>query len=137
MVDIAPAIFNRLTTDSGVTNLIGTRVYPSYDRQSDRIYPLVTYKFDITPQAAFDGTAGIEYAVGKFAAVATTYAGATQVADALYNSLEARSGTWAGVVVQGCYLQENGISDDVVTDPTTEEILYYVKVLQFDIQYST
>lgn len=136
MADIALAIVSVLNGNSGVTSLIGKRLYPQYDRSTDHIYPLGCYHVQITPITAFDGAPGIEYAVITIAGIGSTQASATAVANALKAALQNQTGTWAGVVVQGCFLQDNGIRDDVVTEPTTEEIICYVRELTFDLVYN-
>ena len=137
MADIAAAMFNMITTDSGVIALMGTRLIPSYNRQGDRTYPLAVYKLDIAPAPAFDGESGIEYGTLQIAAVATTYAQATALATAIRSAIDQKSGTFAGTEVQGVFMQENGIRDDTMTDESTEAILFHIKEMNFDLAYTT
>ena len=133
MSDIATAIVSRLAAVPAVTGIIADRVYPDYVRQADKVYPLAVYSIKINPVATFDGNPGIRYATLSLAAVDTTYEGASALAAAIETAIEGQSGTWDTIFVQGVFLQDNGISDDVVTEPTTEEILAYVKSMTFDI----
>ena len=135
MSDFDAALYLKLTNDAGVSAILGTRVYPSYDRQIDRVYPLAVYKLNVSPIPAFDGPSGVEQGTATIAAVATTDPGAKALADAIQAALDQQPGTWAGVVVQGMFLQPDGVRDDVVTEPSTEAILYYVKELTFDVTF--
>jgi hypothetical protein len=135
MADIAAAIAAKLASVTGVTSLIGRRVYPSYDKQANRTYPLAVYDLHITPVSAFDGPTTMTSAVLEIAAIAKTYGQAVTVGNAIYAALEYQAGTWGTVNVQGCFLQDDGIKDDKITDPTTEDILYYAKVFRFDLTF--
>lgn len=138
--DIATATVWKLTTDDTIHALIGDRVYPSYDRQTDRTYPLAVYNLDITPLTDFDGPTGVMTAVLEVAAIATTYAVAVALGKAIYAALEFGQGTWgetgSEVEVQGSFMQDDGEKDDKVTDPTTEEVLFYVKNFRFDLTFN-
>ena len=136
MSDIALAIVEKLTTDPDVEQAIGGRIYPEYVKEADRVYPLVVMELQIGIAEGFDGPSGLEYAVAQIAAVAKSYSQAVAVAGLIKTALDGKSGTWADVEVQGAFLQPDGLKDDVVTDPKTEEILYYVRVLSFDLAYT-
>jgi hypothetical protein len=136
MADIATAVVSKLASVAGVTALIENRVYPSYDRQTDRTDPLAVYSLDITPITDFDGPTGVMTAVLEIAAIAETYAEAVALGKAIYAALEFQSGDWGGVTVQGCFMQDEGERDDKVTDPTSEEILFFVKSFRFDLTFN-
>lgn len=136
MADIATGIVSKLRDEAAVAAIIGTCIYPSYDRQSDRDYPLVVYKLDVSPITDFDGPTGVMSGVLNIAAIADTYAQAVALGKALYAALESQQGDWGGVTVQGCFMQDDGERDENVTDPTTEEILKYVKNFTFDLTFN-
>lgn len=146
MSNLALAIFSRLSTDAGVSAIVGAgddaRIYPQYDRQSDRVFPLIVYQIRITPEPAYDGPSGIKYGTVTLAAIDVTNLAAETLALAIVASMDQPGGatqpgfTAAGVTVQGSFLQDDGIVDDVVTQPETEQILYYVKRMTFDVPFN-
>ena len=136
-MNIAPAITNQLLGTSGVTAIVGTRIYPEYDRQADKTYPLAVYKVEnVTTYMANDGPTGFETGDYVIAAIGETYADADAVASAIQSALDGARGTWSGVTIQGVFLKDDGVSDDVVTEPQTEEILFYTKELTFSVSYN-
>jgi hypothetical protein len=136
MSDIAQAILYQLANTSGVTDLIANRIYPNYDLQSDRQYPNAVYTIDSSPVLAFDGPSGMNDGTLRIHVFSTTYSQTAQVAQAVVAALEFQSGTWVGVEVQGVFLlDENGIQDFVVTEPTTEEVLFHGKTVTFELRY--
>ena len=116
--------------------LVSNRIYPDWARQQDKVYPLIVYMIEgVQAERAFDGAIGLESANVVIACVGTTYASAAAISDAVQAALDCQRGTWTGVVVQGCFLQDDGISDDVITVPQSEQITAYVRKLTFDIHY--
>ena len=136
-MNIAPAITTQLLGTSGVTAIVGTRIYPEYDRQINKTYPLAVYKVEnVTTYMANQGPTGFETADYVIAAIGETYADADAVASAIQTALDGQRGTWGNIVVQGVFLKQDGIADDVVTIPNTEEILLYTKELSFSVSYN-
>ena len=129
------ALVSYLQADTALAALIVDRIYPEFDSPEDHLYPLAVYKLDVTPLMANDGPIGLETATLTIAAIAPTYAQAKDVGSALQTALDGKRGTWSGVVVQGAFLNDDGVTDDVVTEPTTRQILYYIKELTFTIAY--
>ena len=134
-MDIPTALAGQLLATPGVTNLIAQRVYPSYDKANDKTYPLAVYKVEgVSTLQTSEGPTGNQSGDFVVAAIGETYADAAAVAKAILAALDGQGGTWSGLIVQGVFLKEDGISDDVVTEPQTEEILYYVKEMTFEVK---
>ena len=129
MSDIATAIVSRIQSETSLF------VYPEYVRENDNQYPLAVYQIKVTPCPTFSGDAGLRYATLTVAAIDTSYAGSATAAHAIETAINGQHGTWAGIVIQGVFLQDDGISDDVVTEPVSEMILAYVKTMTFDIAF--
>jgi hypothetical protein len=128
-MNIARAFYDRLTGVIG-----NTRVYPAYVREADKVYPLACYKIEnVTPQMASDGPTGLVSADYVIAAIDTTYNGSVTLANAIQTALD--GATWTdntnGVVVQGCFLKDDGREEETVTQQDTEVILYFVTTLTF------
>jgi len=137
-MSIAQAITNKLATTTGVSSLIGTRLYPSYDREADHQYPLAVYKIqNTTAQMSTDGPTGLESADCVIAAIGKSYADADTAAQAIKAALNGARGTWNGVIVQGTFAKDGEAgNDDVVTEATSEEITLYTKTLTFEVWYA-
>lgn len=135
---IADAVFNLLSNDPGVRPIVAARIYPNYNRQDDRIYPLLVYKIEnesnyLTNDNAVSGAS----ADIIIAAVTARYSDTAALARLILAAMDGAHGTWAGVKVQGIFSKDDAGTDDVVTEPTTEKILYYVKELSFESRYET
>jgi hypothetical protein len=137
-VSIEAAVVAKLLADGDIAALIVDRLFPEYDRQNNKDYPLAVYKVqNQTNLTANDGPTGLRNCDIVIAAIAETHEAATEIADALEAVLDSQKGVWSGITVQGSFLKEDGISDDVITEPQTEEILYFVRECSFNIWYTT
>ena len=130
---LGEAFYDYLATVEAITDLIGDRVYPQYVKLADKTPPLIVYKLDNTTSIVTysDGANALKSADIVITAVGKHYADAQAVADALVSALDGQSGTWGTVTVQGCFLHDDGISDDVITEPESEEVMYFVKELRY------
>ena len=136
-MSIGPAIVSKILATTSVTTLIGTRFYPGYDKINDKVYPLAVYKIEnVTPILANDGPTGLETADVVIACIGSTPADSDAVATVIQAAMDGARGTWAGITVQGMFLKDDGISEDVITEPQTEEIIYFIKELSFTVSYS-
>lgn len=120
------AIYSRLTSVSGVSDLVGTRVYPHEQPPNKRVYPLVVYKLGAdedepasTPESALtsDGV--------SIACIAETYAAARALHEAVKSALNGQRGTWGGVVVKRA-LKEAG-DDQVETPSGTDRKIFIIE----------
>jgi len=121
---------------SALTAIIADRVYPAHVKIADKVYPLIAYKIDnFTTSSTYDASANkLRSCHITVACIDTTYAGADRLAEAVL-AIDGTDGTWGDTVIQGCFLNEDSISDDVVTEPETEAILYFIKELSFLVWY--
>jgi hypothetical protein len=125
----------KLTADPNTLG-IGTRVYPEYARQSDKVYPLAVFKVENeSRQLASDGPTGLVTCDYVIAAIAPTYKAASQLADLIETALNGK--TWAdttnGVNIQGCFLADDGRREDMATNNDTEAANLYVTELTFNV----
>ena len=136
-MSLGPAIVYKLSSDAGVSAIVVDRIYPQYVRENDRLYPMIVYKIDnVDPQMTHDGPNGLESADLTLAAIGMSQVDARLLAEAIQTSINGSRGVWGDLTVQGCFLKDDGINDDVITEPTTEEILAYVKELSFTVWYA-
>lgn len=136
-MSLGPAAKAKMEATTGITDIVAARIFPQYVRESDNVYPLIVYKVEnVDPQLSHDGPTGLESADLIIAAIGATQKDARILADAIQLALNGNRGTWDTLYCQGCFLKDDGISDDVVTEPTTEESLYYTKELSFTVWYT-
>jgi hypothetical protein len=131
---LGQALYARLSADAGVTALCGANLYPNYIRESEQLYPQIVYAVeDVAEDAAHDGLSGLITAKARVTAVGKTYAAADALAAAVLASLDAQTGSWGTSWVLGCWLDD--LHEDLVHDPSSEQVLYYLKELTFQISY--
>jgi hypothetical protein len=136
-MSLAETLTAKLTNDTAVNRYIGSRVYPEYDLSADHTYPLAVYKIEsVSPQIASDGPTGLESCDFVVAVISDTYAQADQISRAVYGSLEGYATVYGDTIIQGAFLKDGGITDDVITDQSTEAILKYVKEINFQVWYT-
>ena len=136
-MSIGAAVAGQLQATDAVTRIIANRLYPENVRIADKVYPLCVYHVENDSSLmANDGPTGLKSANIIIAALDVTYRGAGMVADVIEDALDGARGVWSGVTIQGCFLEDDGARDDVVTDSSTQEILYYSKELTFLVWYT-
>lgn len=107
MAIIEDAIFARLSTDSGLTALVSTRIYPM-KLPDTTAYPAITYQcIDKIPASAL-GTASTCFAARfQFDCWGKTMSAVKNLANKLRNSLDALDTTLSGIRIYGIvYLGE-------------------------------
>jgi hypothetical protein len=127
---LSVAIFSRLSTDPGVTALIGAgnacRAYPHRSPPHVRTYPMVVFRCpdesDLLTQGGGEGP--IEQQL-EIACIANTYEQATNLHKAVKDALDAQSGIWGGIDVRGCFLHSD--SEELATPPGSDPQQYIVE----------
>ena len=135
---IDEALATKLNSTTAVNALVAGRIYPFRVRKANKTYPLIIYRFSRNrPCRTSAGPGNARFVQLELACVAASLADADTLADAVETALDGtRFSTWGTVTVQGCDLpEEEGIDDDQITDPSTEEIALYVKNFTFQITY--
>jgi hypothetical protein len=113
------AIYGKLTATTAVAALISTRVYPSQAVQF-AAFPLVAY--DVTDSEydqTYAGPSGLSSHVITLSCVGLTHDSAEAVAEAVITAVNAATGTWGGVIVRGCFV--NDVGDALETIMETEK----------------
>jgi hypothetical protein len=126
------------TLNLGLSQPDGTyRIFPNYVQMRNKsAAPQLVYSCEnYQPEAGLDGPTGTASIDVKIVAVAATYDDADQLGNAVAAALDATSGTWGSLIVQGCFLDE--VSEDHFVDTDLESILYYVKELTFKVMFLT
>lgn len=129
-MSITGHIYNRLSAYTGLTALVGLRIYPVVAPDSPE-YPLVTYTL-IAPNKAMSGngtTGNGTNASYQFSAWGSTYTSARAVAAQLVAALEDYSGTSDSTTIQHSFYD----SENESFEPTTKK---YAVMIDFQIWYT-
>ena len=100
------AIYSILTSDSDVSAIVGTRVYPQIAAQG-AAFPFVVYLInDITPSDTKSGVSTLDEVRYEVLAVSETYAEAADLNEKVRTALDRYTGTVAGIVVDSIQFTE-------------------------------
>jgi hypothetical protein len=114
--------------DTDVNDLVDGRFYPQFDRDNER--PSVIYdQTGCENVRSYTGRSGLQGVRAKVTAVADTYAGAIDLANKLREALDDEHGTFADVVVQRIFV-ENEDEDAVLIDDGGGDVPVYGKSLE-------
>lgn len=102
---IEQAILDELIGTSGVTDLVGTRIYYVKAPQNVTTPYVVFTKVSAPREHDHDGSAGLVGARFQFSVFAKTYYETKQIAVQIQTVLQAYSGTMGEVVVNGAFYQ--------------------------------
>jgi len=96
---VEQAIRSRLTSQSSVTDLVSTRIYPQAAPQGASL-PYVIYDVGSSPVEAMSGHTGLTYANFSLSCYATTYASVKEITEQVRLVLDGWSGTSESVLVK-------------------------------------
>jgi len=129
---IEDAVLAYLKTQSGLTTLVGTRIYPEEVPETVQL-PAVTYILvSNVPIHVLTGKITLERPVYQYTAYAATKAAARAIAAQIALALSDYHGTLSGVVVQKIELQ-NEMSTLISSADGTNKT--YTHDLEFEITY--
>lgn len=110
------AIYSILTSDSDVSAIVGTRVYPQIAAQG-AAFPFVVYVLqDTSPSDTKSGVSTLDEVRYDIVVASETYAQASDLTNKIRTALDRYSGTVAGVVIDSIQF----IDLDADNDPGTE-----------------
>jgi hypothetical protein len=104
MADIGAATRSKLIGTTGVSTLLGTRVYPDRLPQGATLPAAVYYQISLTEETHLGGLVGVGHARIQIDAYASTRLAANALALAIRDALATSGGrgTWGTVGVSGC-----------------------------------
>ena len=119
-MEVGKAIFDILTSDSGLLNLVSDtgsnpRIFPSrYDFPIDVKVPYITYQVvSDEPNNTKNGVSQYDYVTVQISIYDTRYSGLIDLAVRVRNTLDYVSGTFRGVQVDKIFFQnQNELFDD-------------------------
>ncbi len=104
MTALNEAIYGRLQAVSGVTNLVGTRVYPVVLPQ-DPVYPAVRYQQTAGERTqAMGSNTGLVNTTVQIDSYSESYEEAREVAEEVRAALQRFQGTVAGVEIESVFV---------------------------------
>jgi len=130
-MEIGKAIYNILSTNSNVSTLVGTRIFPNVAPQETR-FPFIIY--DVTgvqPNDTKDGPSTLDTNDVMISCYSETYTQASDLAQKIRVAMDRiNEGTYGGEQIQSSQFQSyNDIFDD-----TSGDAGIYRKALDFEIR---
>ena len=118
------AVYGILSTNSGVTDLVSTNIFPEIAEQ-ETATPFIVYQLQsVDPEDTHDGPSKLDEVRFEFICYADTYNKAADVGVAVRAALDRVSGTYNGVNVES--VQFNDVDINIEYDPRR-----YSQVLKF------
>jgi hypothetical protein len=113
------AIYSILAENSGVSTVVGTRIYPQIAEQG-AAFPFIVYVLkDIEPSDTKSGASTLDEIRYDIVAAAETYAALASLTERIRLALDRFSGTVSGIVVDSIQFTDL----DVTKEPDTETYL--------------
>tara|TARA_R110002020_G_scaffold460224_1_gene678637 strand:+ start:3779 stop:4180 length:402 start_codon:yes stop_codon:yes gene_type:complete len=124
------AIYNILTSNSDVGNLVSRRVFPNVAKNGTE-FPFIIYDVESeSPTQDKDGVSTLDEDFVMVSCYSKTYSEASDLAQKIRTALDRKTGTFGGVEIQS--IQYNGYND-TFDDNTSDEGVYR-KALDFKIR---
>ena len=121
---IESALYTKLSTDSGVSALVGDRIYPLIVAQG-ALSPSIRYQtVTKSRESAMGSDSGITFARIQIDSFASTYLAAKTVAEAVRGALQRFRGTVIGIEIQSLFIEDmpESYDDKVKMYTVTQDI---------------
>ncbi len=123
MNDIGKAIFTILSNVVGISNLVGTRIFPQKVPYGQQMPSITYFVIDTTPNNTKNGASTYDYVRCQITAFGKTYAEAQDLATEIRAALDYKTGTEASVIISKCFFED---ANDVFDDSFGEDGIHYV-----------
>lgn len=128
------SLFSYLNTITGITDLVGDRIYPHHIPQEQSEFPLLTFqRISTTHDHVLTGAAGMAQARFQFDCWGLTPDDVSELAEACRQALQGFIGTMEGTEVFFIKL-DNDFSMDEAPEDGSDQWLYR-RVMDFFIKY--
>lgn len=122
------AIYSILTSDSDVSAIVGTRVYPQIAAQG-AAFPFVVYVLqDTSPSDTKSGVSTLDEVRYDIVVASETYAEASDLTNKIRTALDRYSGTVAGVVIDSIQFTDLDVNNDPGTETYLTSSEYIIRV---------
>lgn len=130
------AIVAILTANSGVTALVGARIWPELAPTENATYPRIIYEMsDGEFPIASDGPVGIGFKRCKVYCQGLSPADRGALSSAVLSALNGAKGTYAGTIVQGVFLEDDNDSD-IPLGETGQAFVVYENAMEFSMAFN-
>ncbi len=130
---IEKAIYSLLASNSAITDLVSSRIYPMVRRQTDEL-PAITFQIISSPRGyTFDGPMGLVRARVQINCYADDPLEAANISEIVRKSLEGFQGSPEDVRIESMMLED--IGDLPVIDPDNEQLSVYAKTMDFYVLF--
>ena len=122
------AIYTILTTDSAVSAIVSSRVYPQIAAQG-AAFPFVVYVInDITPSDTKSGVSTLDEVRYEILAISENYAEAADLNEKIRTALDRYTGTVAAVVIDSIQFTELETDYDTASETYIANSEYIIRV---------
>jgi|TARA_R110001632_G_scaffold204899_1_gene328456 hypothetical protein len=122
------AIYSILTTDSAVSAIVSSRVYPQIAAQG-AAFPFVVYVInDITPSDTKSGVSTLDEVRYEILAISENYAEAADLNEKIRTALDRYTGTVAEVVIDSIQFTELETDYDTASETYIANSEYIIRV---------
>jgi hypothetical protein len=122
------AIYSILTTDSAVSAIVSSRVYPQIAAQG-AAFPFVVYVInDITPSDTKSGVSTLDEVRYEILAISENYAEAADLNEKIRTALDRYTGTVAAVVIDSIQFTELETDYDTASETYIANSEYIIRV---------
>ena len=122
------AIYSILTSDSDVSAIVGTRVYPQIAAQG-AAFPFVVYVLqDTSPSDTKSGVSTLDEVRYDIVVASETYAQVSDLTNKIRTALDRYSGTVAGVVIDSIQFTDLDVNNDPGTETYLTSSEYIIRV---------
>jgi hypothetical protein len=123
-MNVGKAVYGILSANSGVTDIVGTNIFPEIAEQETAV-PFIVYQLlSVDPEDTHDGPSKLDEVRFEFLCYADSYNEAADLGVAVRAALDRVSGTYNGVNVES--VQFNDVDVEIEYDPRR-----YSQVLKF------
>ena len=122
-MDLGKAINSILRNTAGVSNYVGSRIFPQKIPFGETIPAITYFIIDSTPNNTKNGVSTYDYIRCQITAFGTTYAQAQDLSTEVRAALDYKSQTVEGVQIDKCFFED---ANDVYDDSFGDDGIHYV-----------
>jgi len=129
---IGKAVFTRLSGDTNVSALVGTRIFPNDSKSND--LPQIIYQLrGLEVGKIYGGFSGMDTIELHIFCLSTDYDSVMSLINAVQTSLDGQSGTWGDKEIY--LVDQTELNDNSEIDAEADEITLYDCELVYSVKY--
>ena len=111
-MDIGKAISSILRNTAGVSNYVGSRIFPQKIPFGETMPAITYFIIDTTPNNTKNGVSTYDYVVAQISVFAQSYDTCQDLSQKVRTALDYYSGTTRGVVIDKCFFESGSNAFD-------------------------